>query len=553
MDWLTSLMLGGSAAQAVVIIGLTAALGLAIGGLRFWGVSLGVGGVLFAGLAVGATPLRLNPEIMEFAREFGLILFVYSVGLQVGPGFFSSLKRQGLVLNMLALTVIGLGTLAAVAVGWLFDLPSAVWIGMLSGAVTNTPSLGAAQQALTDASGGPDMATLAGAGYAAAYPLGVLGLIGTMLALKAIFKADPAAEAAAMMVGDDTAAVAMADIEVTNPEVAGMSIRELRRTVGVGFVVTRRLRDGIQEVANPGTTVAVGDLVHAVGARENLERLRDALGRLSKVHLPELSSSIQLRRIVVTNPKVTGKTIHDLQLGENWGIVVSRIIRSGVEFAPRSGVHLHFGDRLVVVGVPQALDHVAAQLGDQIQELDRSYIMPVFLGIALGVLLGSIPLTVGEMPAPVRLGLAGGPLIVAVIVGRLGRLGPFLCHVPNPAKKLLAEVGICLFLACVGLKSGPRFLELLADGTGFGWMAIAMVITVVPALIVGLFARSVLKMNYAGIIGVLAGSMTDPPALAYANQACGNDAPSVSYATVYPLTLLLRVVVAQLLVLYVAG
>lgn len=552
MSWFENLLFGHSVAQSVLVLGATVAIGLALGGVSLAGISLGVGGVMFAGLGVGGLAhLNINPELLEFVREFGLILFVYAIGLQVGPGFFASLRKQGLLLNGMAVVVVLLGSATAVGIAYMANVPLTVAVGLLTGAVTNTPSLGAAQQALSDLPGvAPDAGAMVGAGYAAAYPFGILGVITAMLVLRRLFRVDLQKEAAEAMTGEGGASLAMADFEVTNPELQGQTIEQLRIRLGDGVVVTRRLRDGQQSLVSPQTSIAQGDMLHAVGTEEQLERFRQLVGSSTEVRLPELSSDIELRRIVVTRKKVLGKRIEALALAENWGIVVSRVVRAGVEFAPQPDVRLHYGDRLWVVGLPKALDHVTAELGDQVKELDHPQILPVFLGIALGVILGSIPVTLGNMPAPVRLGLAGGPLIVAIIVGRLGRIGPFLCHVPNPAKKLLAEFGICLFLACVGLKSGERFVQLVVSGEGFLWMGLALLIAMLPILLVGVVGRRLFKLNFATLLGVMSGSMTDPPALAYANQISGNDAPSVSYATVYPLTMLMRVIASQLLVLW---
>jgi putative transport protein len=553
--WLMDLVQKPTAAQSVLVLSLAVALGLWLGQIKVRGVSLGVGGVLFSGLALGHLGLGKDHAVLDFAREFGLILFVYAIGLQVGPGFFASLRRQGLRLNLLAVAVV-LGGVAVAVLGarWLgLDVPAAV--GVLSGAVTNTPSLGAAQQALLDVGVPAEAIQRVGQGYALAYPFGILGIILTMLLLRFAFRVNVAREAEEFARLSQAAAAPLEtrNLELTNPNLTSLSIAELLSLGGPGVVITRLFRGGEQILARPDTRLVAGDTLHAVGTREGLERLRLIAGRESGMPLPALPEHVQVRRVVVTRREFVGQHLGVVDFPSQLGVTLSRVVRAGVEFSPTRGLRLSFGDRLVLVGPEAALEAAARQVGNAVQELDRPHIIPIFVGIALGVVVGSIPVALPGMPAPVKLGLAGGPLLVALLMGRVGKVGPLLSYMPNPAKDLLREFGIVLFLACVGLKAGEGFAASLATGDGFLWMGLGVAITLLPLVLVGVAARLWLGLNYVSLCGVLAGSMTDPPALAFATQSLGSDAPSIAYATVYPLTMLLRVVSAQLVVLIWLG
>lgn len=554
MDWLIALATGHSVAHTVLVLAAVVAAGLALGAVPFRGLSLGVGGVLFAGLTFGHFGWTIDAELMEFVREFGLILFVYAVGLQVGPGFVSSLRRQGLWLNVFAATIVVGGTVAALAIAAAahIDLPAA--IGMLSGAVTNTPSLGAAQQALVEVGARPDAIQTVGLGYAVAYPFGILGIILTMLLIRRVFRIDLARESEEFqrLQTGRAAPLLTKDVEITNPNLDGKTVQQTLDMTSSKVVLSRLMRAGNQEIPTPETVLHTGDVVHAVGTERGIENFRTLVGRDSASALPAMPAPIVVARVVVTRIDHVGRALGDLDLDIRHGVVITRVVRSGIEFTPTRSMRLQLGDRLVMVGYQGKVDEAAKDLGNQIQELDRPHILSVFLGITLGVLVGSIPLAFPGIPAPVRLGLAGGPLLVAIILGRIGRIGPFVTYLPNPAKKLLAEFGIALFLACVGLKSGERFVEVLRTGDGLMWMGLAALITLVPLLVVGFVARKWKKLNYVSLCGLLSGSMTDPPALAYATQMVGNDSPSIAYATVYPLTMLLRVLLAQLVVLFLS-
>lgn len=555
MHSLATFLAGAPVAQAVLALSVAVAAGLLLGSVKVKGVSLSVGGVLFAGLLFGHLGLRIEPSIMDFVRDFGLILFVYSIGLQVGPGFFDSLRRQGMSLNLLAAAIVLLGTGIAVLIARFGGVPLPAVLGLLSGAVTNTPSLGAAEQAFKDVGGGGTNPTeLLGLGYALAYPFGILGILLTMHAVRLLFRIDPEKEAEQHALHQERQArpLAMQDFEITNPNLTGKSVDELLRIAGTGVVVTRVFHAGKQELATADTKIAAGDVVHAVGSAQKLEAFRIIVGKVADVALPTLPSRISYRAVIVTRKEVVGREIEGLDL-DDYGVIATRVIRSGVEFTPQPGLRLQFGDRLMLVGEDPAIARAAQELGDSAEDLEKPQIVPVFVGIALGVLVGSWPVSLFDMPAPVKLGLAGGPLLVAILLSHIGKVGPLLVYMPNAGKTLLREFGISLFLACVGLKAGEKLFPVLFSDRGLRWVALAALITVVPLLVVGIAARALRKVNYVSLCGLLSGSMTDPPALAYATQVFKSDAPSAAYATVYPLTMLLRVVIAQVFVLAAAA
>lgn len=558
MQWIVELFPPGSVAQSSVVLALVIGSGLALGSVRVLNVSLGIAGVLFTALAAGhflhRFDVRINQEHLEFAREFGLILFVYTIGVQVGPGFLASLRRQGLPLNLMAAAIVLLGLLITIGV-WRFagvDAPAAA--GLLAGATTNTPSLAAAQQALKDLKNiSPDDLALPGMAYAVAYPFGIVGTILVMLLIKGLFRIDPRCEfeALARLLERERPKLASINLEVRNPNLDGLKIVEIPTLAESGVVISRLVSGGRPRVAMRDTVIHVGDVLHAVGPREKLDQLRIIIGQESKLDVKQLPSNITARRILVTKPHVLGETVAELNLGQRFGVMVTRINRAEIELPP-AGTRLQFGDTVVVVGEPEAIKRVAAELGDSVRQLNHPQVIPIFIGIALGILVGSWPLDLG-LPAPVKLGLAGGPLIVAIVLSRLGNIGSVVWYMPASANFMLRELGIVLFLACVGIRSGGGFWATLTSGQGFYWMSWAAVITFVPLLLVALVARAVYRINYLTLCGMLAGSVTDPPALAFASHLTGSDAPSISYATVYPLVMLLRVLGAQIMVLLLAG
>ena len=552
MHTMLDLFRQGSVAHAILVLSIAASAGLALGQIRVLKVSLGVGGVLFTGLLLGHLGITVDRATMDFVREFGLILFVYAIGLQVGPGFFASLRRQGLGLNVLAAGIVLGGTALAALIAWLSGIGIPMAAGLLSGAVTNTPSLGAAQQALQDVPRPPaDAVEMLGIGYALAYPVGIFGILGTIHLVRRIFSIDPEAEQKIFQRQErrHVPPIVTRNFEVANPNLAGKTVDELMELTGRGVVVTRLYRGGSQQIAAPDLPLEVGDALHAVGTSSRLESFRVIVGKESDLKLPAMPSEITFRPVVVTKKEVVGREIDELGLDEAYGVIVTRVIRSGVEITPSKGLPLSFGDRLMVVGAAAAIDRAAKELGDSREDLEKPQIVPIFVGIALGVLVGSWPIDIPGVPAPVKLGLAGGPLLVAILLARLGKVGPILVYMPNAAKSLLREFGIALFLACVGLKAGEKLIPVLMSRQGLLWVGLGAIITIVPLVVAGIVARSVMKLDFVTISGVLSGSMTDPPALAYATQLFASDAPSIAYATVYPLTMLLRVVLAQLFVL----
>ncbi len=550
MEWLKDLFIEDSVAHAVLVLGLVAVCGLGLGSLRIKSVELGIAGVLFAGLTFGHFGLTLSHETLDFAREFGLILFVYAIGVQVGPGFFSSLRRQGLALNGLALGIVVCGVLVTVAVSRFGGVPMPVAVGLFSGGTTNTPSLAAAQQALKELPGATEnMAKMPGLGYAVAYPFGVLGIILTMLVTRRAFRADMVREVEPSLPPRE-AALETLNLEVTNANLNGLPIRQLPRLKDSGVVISRVQHDGNVEVARGDTRLETGDVLLAVGPKEELEEFRLIVGEESPVDLREAPGEVTTRSLIVTQRAILGKSIHQLNWAGRFGVVVTRINRAGVQLPPRSDLGLQFGDRILTVGSPPALDEAAREIGDSAKELEHPSMAAIFLGISLGVLLGSYPLALPGFPAPVKLGLAGGPLLAAILLSRVGRIGPLVWHMPPAAGAALRETGIILFLACVGLKAGDNFVPTLLQGDGWRWMALASLITLVPLVLAALVARFVMKMPFPSLCGLLAGSMTDPPALAFAHSTTDSDAPTVTYATVYPIVMIARIVAAQILVIF---
>ncbi len=552
MQWISDLFFVHSAAQTVVILCIVGALGLAIGSIRVLGVSLGIGGVLFAGLLFGHFNISLQEHVMDFVREFGLILFVYTIGMQVGPGFFGSLRRHGMQLNLLALSIVLLGLLVAVVIHRAGGVPVPVVAGLFAGATTNTPALAAAQQALKDVVGlPPEAITQPALAYAIAYPFGILGIIFTMLLIRWVFRVDPHEEAKQFLqqqVASIPRPVTM-NIEVQNPNLEGLPLERVPLYAESGVVVSRILHGNEVVVAQPDSVIHVGDVLLAVGPREKLEEFKLVVGKETSTDIRRIPSAITTKRIIVTKKSAVGKSLEELETPRIYDVAITRVSRSDIEFTPTPDFKLQFGDTVLAVGESSAIQKVAQELGDSPKQLNHPQMIPILLGIVLGVILGAYPVFFPGVPAPVRLGLAGGPLIVAILLSRLGRLGPLVWYMPISANFMMREIGIVLFLACVGLRAGGQFMSTLLHGDGVKWMAYGVAITLIPIVTVSLVARLHLKQNFASMCGVLAGSMTDPPALAFAGQVTGSEVPYISYATVYPLTMLMRVLGAQALVI----
>ncbi|MCU0794087.1 MAG: putative transporter [Opitutaceae bacterium] len=544
------MFLNESVARTVILLAAAGAAGTALGKIKVRGVGLGVAGVLFAGLVLGHFKLAPDHHVLEFVREFGLILFVYTLGLQIGPGFFASLRSRGWVLNAFAAAIVLSGTAVAAALILSGRVPLPVGAGLLSGATTNTPSLAAAGEALRQVGAEADASAIQGLAYAVAYPFGILGIILTMVTVRAVFRVDVGAEvsAAEKKLRPDVVPPTGKNFEVRNANLVGRRISAIPGLTGSGVVVSRFSRGGVVAVARPDTELALGDVLHAVGPAEGLDSLRVVVGAEAGVDLKSLPGNVSNRRLLVSQGGVLGKPLGELSVLAQHGVVVTRVTRQGLEFTPSAGFRIQFGDILMVVGEAPGIDAVARVVGDSAKALEHPHPIPFFIGIALGVVVGSIPLLVPGLPAAVKLGLAGGPLVVAILLSRLANTGPLVWHLPPSANLALREIGITLFLAAVGIKSGEKFVSILLEGDGLAWLGYGALVTALPLLLVGLVARAWKKLNYAELCGLLAGSMTDPPALAFAQQTTQSDAPAVAYAAVYPFVMLLRVFSAQLLV-----
>ncbi|MEQ1851283.1 MAG: putative transporter [Chthoniobacteraceae bacterium] len=555
MKWLADLSAHQPVAYAVLILAAVAVLGLAAGQVKILGIRFGVAGVLFAAIFFGHYHLSLPPETLGFVRDFGLILFVYTIGIQVGPGFLTSLRRQGLPLNLLATGIVLCGAALTVASSWLLKIDMAAAVGIFAGATTNTPSLGAAQEALKQMPGlDPAAASLPALGYAVAYPFGIVGIILAMVILRAILRIDPVKEAKAFDLEQESGhePIQRMNIRVRNPNMVGLKLHEIPGRDSLGIVISRIKYLGETEVsaANADTVLHEGDIVLAVGTPRSLHELCLIMGAESPEDLMETPGPVTFDRFMVTRKDILGKTIRELELTQKYGVTVTRVSRADVEMSAVPALKLQFGDMLQVVGKEADIAKVASVLGNSVKDLNRTNFIPMFLGIGLGILVGIHPMAFAGMPMPVRLGLAGGPLLVAIILSRIGRIGSLLWYMPLNANLALRELGITLFLVCAGLKAGEHFFEILFTTQGLLWMACGAVITLVPLLLAAWVGRFFMKLNFINLCGLLSGSMTDPPALAFANAVNNSDAPSVAYATVYPLTMLLRILVAQLLIVF---
>lgn len=541
-------------ALTVSVLALVAVVGLWIGNVKIRGVGFGIGGVLFGGIIVGhfvdQAGVTLSSPMLHFIQEFGLILFVYTIGIQVGPGFFASLRVSGLRLNLFAILIVILGGLVTAVLHKLFNIPLPVVLGIFSGAVTNTPALGAGQQILRDLGVPFEVVDQMGMSYAMAYPFGICGILLTMWLVRLFFRINIEKEAQRFeeSSGNGHAHLHTINVRVENPNLNQMAIQDVPMLNNDNIVCSRLKRGELLMVPAPGTLIQAGDLLHLVGRPEDLHNAQLVIGQEVATSLSTRGTDLKVERVVVTNEKVLGKKIRDLHVKQRYDVVISRLNRAGVELVASSSASLQFGDILNLVGRPEAIDAVAAELGNAQQKLQQVQMLPVFIGIGLGVLLGSIPLFIPGFPAALKLGLAGGPLIMALILGRIGSIGKLYWFMPPSANLALRELGIVLFLAVVGLKSGGDFVATLTQGDGLSWIAYGIFITAIPLLTVGILARMLAKMNYLTLCGMLAGSMTDPPALAFANNLhATSGAAALSYATVYPLVMFLRIITPQLL------
>lgn len=547
MQWFLDLFTGTSVAQQVVVLSFTAAVGLMVGKISVKGISLGGAGALFVGILMGHLGLRIEPNVLHFMQEFGLILFVYTIGMQVGPGFIDSIRRHGLVLNILAVSIVLMGVIVTLCLYFFTDMHNnvPVLIGMLCGAVTNTPSLGAANSAFVAA--GADT-SLTGIGYAVAYPFGVMGIILVMILIRVFFRQDPqkSAEDYAAEIAVARKDIVSASLSLDNKNLFGVMIKEIPGIRSSGVVVTRLLRNGNVSMPNGKVVLQQGDCLHIVGFPEAVTEMEKIIGTRLAKPITETDSKLETRSILVTNKKVLGMTLGELAL-ERYGVTASRVVRGEFKFTGRLDLRLKFADKILVVGSRESIDAAAHKLGDSLKALEHPEIIPAFVGIFLGIIVGSIPLAIPGMPTPLKLGLAGGPLVIAIILSRVRKIGPLNFFMATSANLMLRELGITLFLTCVGLNAGIKFFDVLLNGDGFYYMGLAALITFVPLMVAGIVGKLVFKVNYLSLCGAIAGSMTDPPALAFANGLSSSEAVNVGYASVYPLTMLLRILSGQVL------
>ena len=544
---------GGGVAHSVLILSLVIAFGIILAKIKIAGISLGVTWILFVGIVFGHFNLSLDEHLLHFLKEFGLILFVYSIGLQVGPGFFSAFKKGGFTLNMLAMTTIFLSVVITIILHFATGVPITTMVGILSGAVTNTPGLGAAQQANSDLNGidAPEIAM----GYAVAYPLGVVGAILSLLALKYILNINTTKEEADAEKGLghlQELTVRPVTLVIKNEAINGKAIKDIRPLVNRNFVISRiRYHEGNKEteLVNSGTILHLDDEILIISNPIDIEAITVFFGKQVEVEWEQVSKNLISRRILITKPELNGKTLSQLKIRNNFGANITRINRSGVDLVAAPSLQLQMGDRVTVVGSELAVGHAEKVLGNSMKRLNHPNLIPIFIGIALGCILGSIPFMFPGIPQPVKLGLAGGPLIVSILISRFGPQYKMITYTTMSANLMVREIGISLFLACVGLGAGKGFIETVVNEGGYVWIGYGAIITVIPLLITGLIGRYGCKLNYYTLIGVLSGANTNPPALAYSNDLTSCDAPAAGYATVYPLAMFLRVLTAQLLIL----
>ena len=556
MDWLQNLLFDeNSIAHIVLLYSFVIAVGVLLGKIKFFGVSLGVTFVLFTGIVCGHFGLTGNTQILTFLQDFGLILFVFCIGLQVGPSFFSSFKKGGIAMNLVAMGIVALNIVVAVALYYglngRIELP--MMVGILCGAVTNTPGLGAANEALSQLNySGPQIAM----GYACAYPLGVLGIIGSIIAIRYICRInlkkeeeDIAKEEAA----NPHLTPRMMHLEVHNEALAGKTLLQVRDFMGRDFVCSRILQNGHVSIPNRDTVFHLGDQLFVVCAEDDAEAIIAFIGPKIEVDWEKQDTPMVSRRILITQPKMNGKQLGEFHFSSMYGVNVTRVNRSGMDIFASRNLTLQVGDRVMVVGPQDVVERVANLMGNSLKRLDHPNIVTIFVGIFLGIFFGSLPIAFPGIPTPVKLGLAGGPLIVSILIGRFGYKLKLVTYTTMSANLMLREIGIALFLASVGIKAGANFVNTVVDGDGLLYVGCGFLITVIPLLIMGAVARWHYKMNYFMLMGLIAGSNTDPPALAYSNQTAGNNAPAVGYSTVYPVSMFLRILTAQLLILILAS
>lgn len=561
MDWLINLFTTtDSVAHIVLLYAIVIAVGVYLGKIKIGGISIGVTFVLFAGIAAGHIGFTAPTNILSFLQEFGLILFVFMIGLQVGPGFLESFRKGGITLNLLSTIMVVLNVIVMFACYYIFfdtsdpkNLP--MMVGTLYGAVTNTPGLGAANETLYSIFDKGEVPQIA-SGYACAYPLGVLGIIGATIAIKYIFgiKLEKEEEELAKEEEDnDDVKPHFTDLEVTNLYLEGKTLAQVHNFLNRDFVCSRILHDGHVSIPNGSTIFHIGDKLFVVCAENDAEAIIAFIGPTINVDWKKQDEPMVSKRILVTRSSINGKTLGQMHFSSAYGVNVTRVTRQGMDLFAIPSLSLQVGDRIMVVGPEDAVNRVAAVMGNSIKRLDAPNIATIFVGVFIGILFGSIPVAIPGIPVPIKLGIAGGPLIIAILIGRYGYKVHLVTYTTTSANMMLREIGLMLFLASVGIKAGDGFLETVIQGDGVKYVYTGFLITIIPILIIGIIARKKYKFNYFTIMGMIAGTYTDPPALAYANSICSKEAPSIGYSTVYPLSMFLRIFTAQIIVLFFCG
>lgn len=561
MDWLINLFTTtDSVAHIVLLYAIVIAVGVYLGKIKIGGISIGVTFVLFAGIAAGHIGFTAPTNILSFLQEFGLILFVFMIGLQVGPGFLESFRKGGITLNLLSTVMVVLNVIVMFACYYIFfdtsdpkNLP--MMVGTLYGAVTNTPGLGAANETLYSIFDKGEVPQIA-SGYACAYPLGVLGIIGATIAIKYIFgiKLEKEEEELAKEEEDnDDVKPHFMDLEVTNLYLEGKTLAQVHNFLNRDFVCSRILHDGHVSIPNGSTIFHIGDKLFVVCAENDAEAIISFIGPTINVDWKKQDEPMVSKRILVTRSSINGKTLGQMHFSSAYGVNVTRVTRQGMDLFAIPSLSLQVGDRIMVVGPEDAVNRVAAVMGNSIKRLDAPNIATIFVGVFIGILFGSIPVAIPGIPVPIKLGIAGGPLIIAILIGRYGYKVHLVTYTTTSANMMLREIGLMLFLASVGIKAGDGSLETVIQGDGVKYVYTGFLITIIPILIIGIIARKKYKFNYFTIMGMIAGTYTDPPALAYANSICSKEAPSIGYSTVYPLSMFLRIFTAQIIVLFFCG
>lgn len=561
MDWLINLFTTtDSVAHIVLLYAVVIAIGVYLGKIKVGGISIGVTFVLFAGIAAGHIGFTAPANILSFLQEFGLILFVFMIGLQVGPGFFESFRKGGITLNLLSTVMVLLNVGVMFACYYIFfdtsdpkNLP--MMVGTLYGAVTNTPGLGAANETLYSIFSKGEVPQIA-SGYACAYPLGVLGIIGATIAIKYIFgiKLDKEEEELTKEEEEnDSVKPHFMDIEVTNSYLEGKTLAQVHNFLNRDFVCSRILHEGHVSIPNGSTVFHIGDKLFVVCAENDAESIIAFIGPVINIDWKKQDEPMVSKRILVTRSAINGKTLGQMHFSSAYGVNVTRVTRQGMDLFASPSLSLQVGDRIMVVGPEDAVNRVAAVMGNSIKRLDAPNIATIFVGIFIGILFGSIPIALPGIPVPIKLGIAGGPLIIAILIGRYGYKVHLVTYTTTSANMMLREIGLMMFLASVGIKAGDGFLETVIQGDGLKYVYTGFFITIIPIFIIGIIARKKYKFNYFTIMGMIAGTYTDPPALAYANSICSKEAPAVGYSTVYPLSMFLRIFTAQIIVLFFCG